>query len=208
MLLIFFVSLAILSGCNKSDKTADKTSTEKKTEGNTQTNSENAGKTNNSDNVKSALFTVKNVEEVSGKNMSPNVTWNENGKDVSIKDLKGNVVMVNLWATWCGPCKKELPDLSKLSTDLKGKNFRMLGVNVFQQPSAQSIEDFLKSTPLPYTILDGNDKLVEQFAKASGSPIDGVPTTFIIDKDGKIVESLVGARSSDEYMKYLNKYLN
>lgn len=195
-------ALLVLGGCNKS---TDKTTTEKKPD--TQSPKETSTN-NNSGTVKSALYTVKNVEEVKGKNMSPNVTWNEDGKDVSIKDLKGNVVMVNLWATWCGPCKKELPDLSKLSTDLKGKNFRMLGVNVFQQPSAQTIEDFLKNTPLPYTILDGNDNLVEQFAKASGSPIDGVPTTFIIDKEGRIVESLVGARSSEEYMKYLNKYLN
>lgn len=198
---ILVVAVLIAAGCNKSDKTTDKTSTDKKT-------TETSTTTTTDNSVKPALFTVKSVEEVKGKNMSPNVTWSEDGKDVSLKDMKGSVVMLNLWATWCGPCKKELPDLSQLSKDLKGKNFKLIGVNVFQQPSAQTIGDFLKATPLPYTILDGNDNLVEQFAKASGSPVDGVPTTFIIDKEGKIVESLVGARSSDEYMKYLNKYLN
>src|SRR5437870_4550225 len=98
---ILILTVLISAGCNKSNNTSDNTTTEKKT---TETKTNSA-----SDNsVKPALFTVKSVEEVKGKNMSPNVTWSEDGKDVSLKDMKGNVVMLNLWATWCGPCKKEL----------------------------------------------------------------------------------------------------
>jgi thiol-disulfide isomerase/thioredoxin len=154
------------------------------------------------------LYKIESVEKAGGKKVAPNFTWTENGKTMSLKDLKGNVVLVNLWATWCGPCIREMPALSKISNDLKDKNFKMLGMNVFQQEGSKKVEDFLKTNPVSYTILDGNNDVVQAFSEANGTVIDAVPTTFIIDKDGKIAETIVGGRDESSFLKSINKYLN
>lgn len=154
------------------------------------------------------LYKVEGVEKLSGKKEAPNFSWSENGKKMSLKDLKGNVVMVNLWATWCGPCIKEMPDLSKISEELKDKNFKMLGMNVFQQEGSRKVEDFLKTNPVSYVILDGNQEVVDAFGEASGKKIDAVPTTFIIGKDGTIAETIVGGRDKESFLKIINKYMN
>lgn len=155
-----------------------------------------------------SYFTVSSVTGSTSKNVAPNFTWEENGKKMSMNDLKGNVVLVNLWATWCGPCKKEIPDLSKISQELKDKNFKMIGVNVFQNPKSQSIGDFLSSNPIPYTILDAGEDFVKAFSDATKSDIEAVPTTFVVDKKGNIVETIVGARDEATFKSTINKYLN
>lgn len=197
----FFIS-SFLFGCNTktSDvKDSDKNVTDNKTD---QTNT----KTSN-DNPTSNLFKVESVEKSTGKKIAPNFTWMENGKKMSLSDLKGKVVLINLWATWCGPCKKEIPDLSKVYLDMKDKNFEMIGLNIFQQEGAEKIEDFLKKTPIPYKILDGNEDVVKAFSEAEGKDIEAVPTTFIIDKEGKIVETIVGSRDRETFQKLVEKYL-
>lgn len=155
-----------------------------------------------------SYYTVSSVTGSTSKNVAPNFTWEENGKKMSMNDLKGNVVLVNLWATWCGPCKKEIPDLSRISQEMKDKNFKMIGVNVFQNPKSQSIGDFLNSNPIPYTILDAGEDFVKAFSEATKSDIEAVPTTFVIDKKGNIVETIVGARDEATFKSTINKYLN
>jgi len=158
------------------------------------------------DNIK--LFKVEKTEKSAGKKTAPNFTWTEDGKQMSLKDLKGNVVLVNFWATWCGPCIREMPDLSSIYSELKDKNFKMIGMNVFQQPSSKKVEDFLKTNPVSYTILDGNQEVVDAFGEADGAVIEAVPTTFIINKDGKISETIIGGRDKASFLKSINKYLN
>lgn len=209
LFLILTIAVALSFGCNK-DKVEQKNSekmNEKKealTENKTTENKDISNKT--SDDLK--LYKVDKVEKQNGKKVAPNFTWNENGKKMSLNELKGKVVLVNLWATWCGPCIKEMPDLSKVSEELKDKNFKMLGMNIFQQEGAKKVEDFLKTNPVSYTILDGNKEVVDAFSEASGSNIEAVPTTFIIDKEGKIAETIVGARPKEVFISTINKYLN
>ncbi len=152
-------------------------------------------------------FTVSSVEKPSGKGVVPNFTWDENGKKMSMSDLKGKTVLINLWATWCGPCKKEIPDLIAISNELKDKNFAMIGIQVFQKSGQQSLDDFLKTTPIPYTILDGNQELIEAFNIALGSEINGIPTTIIVDSEGKVAESFVGSRDKAGFLAIINKHL-
>ncbi|MEP7147115.1 MAG: TlpA disulfide reductase family protein [bacterium] len=206
---ILFFSIILFSACNKDQidqKSSDKMNEKKEalSDKKSTENKEVSNKT--SDDIK--LYKVEKVEKLSGKKSAPNFTWSENGKEMSLKDLKGNVVVVNLWATWCGPCIKEMPDLSKLSDELKDKNFKMLGLNVFQQDGSKKVGDFLKTNPVSYTILDGNQELVDAFSEANGANIEAVPTTFVIDKDGKIVETIIGGRDKDSFLKILNKYIN
>ncbi|MDQ3022593.1 MAG: redoxin family protein [Bacteroidota bacterium] len=208
-ILFLLIATIFLVGCNKDkidQKSSDKMNEKKEvlTDKKTSENKEVVNKTD--DDLK--LYKVEKVEKLSGKKVAPNFTWDENGKKMSLKDLKGNVVLVNLWATWCGPCIKEMPDLSKISDELKGKNFKMLGMNVFQQEGSKKVEDFLKTHPVTYTILDGNQEIVDAFSEADGANIEAVPTTFIIDKNGKIAETIIGGRNKESFLKSINKYMN
>lgn len=197
-IIAFLIIAVLLYSCNKKTENTEKTNEIPKTE--------NTKKDDNPTTLK--LYKMESVEESTGKNIAPNFTWTEGGAKRSLKDLKGKVIFINFWATWCGPCKKEMPDLVKISEELKDKNFQMIGVNIFQQEKAQNIVDYLKANPLPYITIDANSSLVNAFTKASGSELSAVPTTFIVDKDGKIAETIVGSRDKDTYMKLINKHLN
>jgi len=196
-IILFLVFAVLIFGCNKKTDDKEKTKETPKTENKVE---------NKTDGLK--LYKMESVEESKDKNIAPNFTWTENGTKKSLKDLKGKVVFLNFWATWCGPCKKEMPDLMKIAEELKDKNFQMIGLNVFQQASAPKIEDFLKSNPLTYITVDGNDELLKAFSKASGNDMGAVPTTFILDKEGKIVETVIGSRDKEAYLKLINKHLN
>ncbi|MBS1514237.1 MAG: TlpA family protein disulfide reductase [Bacteroidetes bacterium] len=199
-------ALVISIGLYSCGKKGDNTTTENKKDNTPVPTNNTTPKTSSTSGA--SYYTVSSVTASTSKNTAPNFTWEENGKKMSMDDLKGNVVLVNLWATWCGPCKKEIPDLSKISQDLKDKNFKMIGVNIFQNPKSQSIGDFLKENPIPYTILDANEDFVKAFADATKNEIEAVPTTFIVDKKGNIVETIVGARDEASFTKTINKYLN
>ncbi len=202
--LLFFVFL--LCACNKDN--IDQKSSEKLNEKKEAINKKTNDNKEINNEASSGFYKVQSVEKLGGKNIAPNFTWNENGKEMSLKSLRGKIVLLNLWATWCGPCVKEMPDLSNLSKELKDKNFLMLGMNVFQQEGSKKVEDFLKTNPVSYTILDGNQEIVDALGESSGTNIEAIPTTFIIDKDGKIAETIVGGRDKDSFMKIINKYIN
>ncbi|MDD5361553.1 MAG: TlpA disulfide reductase family protein [Ignavibacteria bacterium] len=186
-----------LSGCGKKEQNTKVE--EKKNDGTQQTT-----QTENKSGMQ--IYKISAVEESKAEKTIPNMTWDEGSKKVSMSDYKGKVLFINFWATWCGPCKKEMPELSEINTELKDKDFKMYGVNVFQKGNT-TIEDILKTIPVSYPILDGNDQVVKAFEKASGAPMDGVPTTFIVDKSGKIVETLVGSRDKAAFMTIIKKYL-
>ena len=192
ILTILILGLVFLSSCNK--EAVDQKSTEKMNEKkdaiSEQKTTEN--KQVSTDSKVLNLFKIEKVDKSSGKKIAPNFTWNENGKEMSLKDMKGKVVLVNLWATWCKPCIKEMPDLSAISEELKDKDFKMIGLNVFQQNGSKKVEDFLATNPVSYTILDGNQEVVDALSEADGALVEAVPTTFLIDKNGKIVETIIG----------------
>ena len=148
---------------------------------------------------------MKNIGSADKKQEMVDFTWSENGKDVKLSDFKGKVIVLNFWATWCGPCKRELPSLSQLSTDLKNKNFKMIGVSVDDDQA--TVDNFLRSNNLSYTILHEPNKLVAKYMEVAGVADNVIPQTFIIDKNGKIVESLIGSRSKEDFMTIINKYL-
>lgn len=211
---IFNVILALLFtsfliACSNTDKpeTNTKTTTDDKSkvENTSNTTTTNDSKTNSDGGL--MLSTVGTIEAAATKGNVPNFTWEENGKQMSTADLKGNVIFVNLWATWCGPCIKEMPELSELSNELKDKNFKMIGLNVFHQEGTPDVKDFLTQKPVSYWVVDGNDELVNAFEQSTGATIEGVPTTYIVDKEGKIVETIVGAQSKASFLAKINKYL-
>ena len=189
--------LFVLSSCGKKEE-APKVE-QKKTETTQQTNTTTSNST-------AQIFKISGVQAASGEKMIPNVTWEEGGKKLSLSDFKGKVLLINFWATWCAPCKKEMPDLSEINKELKDKDFKMYGVNVFFK-GTPTIESVLQTIPVSYPVLDGNDEVVAAFEKAMGENMEGVPTTLVVDKTGKIVETMVGMRDKNTFMTAIKKYL-
>jgi peroxiredoxin len=132
-------------------------------------------------------------------------SWSEQGKEKKLSDFNGSVILVNFWATWCPPCKKELPALSEISKELTSKKFKMVGVSV--DDDKDDLTEFLKTNNLPYSIAHKPDGLLEQYMNATGQNQNVVPQSYIINKEGKVVEVILGARSKADFLSLINKYL-
>lgn len=113
------------------------------------------------------------------------------GKPHKLSDYRGKVVAVNFWATWCPPCRKELPSMERTYQTLKHKNFVILGVEVGEEWDA--VQSFLNQVPVTYPILLDKDSAVSQKWK-----IIGLPATYLIDARGRIVEIINGGRDWDD----------
>ncbi len=102
------------------------------------------------------------------------------GKTVKLSDFKGKVVLLNFWATWCPPCREEIPDLVALQNEYKDKGLVVLGVSLDQNGPAQ-VKSFVSRMKINYPVVIGDEKM----AMSYGS-IQAIPTTFYIDRAGKI----------------------
>ncbi|MGD9900504.1 MAG: TlpA family protein disulfide reductase [Calditrichaceae bacterium] len=116
------------------------------------------------------------------------------GKEFSLSDYKGKVILVNFWATWCGPCLKEMPDLEKLYQKYKSKNFQILGIAVASKE--KDIPKKVQSTGVTYPVLLGNNQTVSDYGGFSS-----IPQSFIIDRDGSIVMQITGSWSYEQFEK-------
>jgi peroxiredoxin len=110
------------------------------------------------------------------------------GKSIRLRDLRGQVVLVNLWATWCPPCRAEMPDLAAVYNAHKAEGFILLGVD--DQEGKETVSDFLSRNPLPYPILLDMDSRV---ARVYGSSY--LPVSFLIDRRGVLRATMPGQSS-------------
>ena len=132
--------------------------------------------------------------------MAPAVTFETvDGKKMSLEDLKGKVVFLNFWATWCGPCRQEMPELIKLHTNYKDRGLVVVGLSTDE--SATELDAFLKANPLPYTIGRATQEMGKDF------DIKGIPLSILIDKTGKIVFDLDGYDPDLDLGKLVEKHL-
>ena len=125
-----------------------------------------------------------------------------NGADVRLADLKGKVVLLNFWATWCGPCRLEIPWFVELQEKYRDQGFRIVGISVDDPPEA--LPPFAKQFKINYPIVVGLDR--EDVQKAYG-PIFGVPITFIIDRNGRICKKHVGPASKQQFESEIKSLL-
>jgi thiol-disulfide isomerase/thioredoxin len=110
------------------------------------------------------------------------------GKAVSLADYKGKVVLVDFWATWCDPCKDEIPELIKLQDELGPKGFVVLGVSMDED--AAEVTPFAKAAKINYPVILNGGELAPK-----GWIVPGLPTAYLIDKDGKALTRLFGSKS-------------
>ena len=114
------------------------------------------------------------------------------GKEVSLADFKGRVLLVNFWATWCAPCVAELPSLDRLQGALGGKDFTVLAVNEDRQGAAVAVP-FLEKHGIESLAVHVDQRMA--LARAMG--VRGMPSTFLVDRTGQIVGSLTGEAAWD-----------
>lgn len=116
-----------------------------------------------------------------------------NGRTVHLSDYKGKVVLLDFWATWCGPCKLEIPWFMEFQRQHKDKGFEVVGISM-DEDGWDSVKPFISEMAINYRILIGSDTT----AQAYGG-VDALPTTFLIDREGKIAAVHVGLASKRDF---------
>jgi peroxiredoxin len=114
------------------------------------------------------------------------------GKTWTLQALRGKVVLVNFWATWCQPCRKEMPDLDALYKRFKSQGFVVLGIS---DEDAPKVKQLLAERSVTYPILlDPGRKVNEQFR------IEGIPKSFVYDRNGKMVSQAIDMRTQGQFL--------
>lgn len=112
--------------------------------------------------------------------VAPDFTlMNRSGEMVSLNDFRGQVVLINFWATWCAPCRKEMPFLEQIYQRYERLGVTLLGVNVEDGP--EGAKAFLKETPVTFPVLFDMDKAVSDLYG-----VEAMPTTILVDRQGKV----------------------
>lgn len=150
------------------------------------------------------LFTACSKENAApDKALAADFTLRDlDGKLHKLSDYRGKVVFLNFWATWCPPCRAEMPAMERLNEVMGSKDFVMLAVNADED--VKDLEAFARETPHKFTVLSDADGKIQQLYQ-----VFKFPETFVIDRQGRIVEHIVGARdwSSTEALKFFNKQI-
>jgi len=138
-------------------------------------------------------------------NVAPEFTLTDmQGQKVSLSQFRGKVVIINFWATWCPPCREEMPSMEQLYRDFSAKGLVMLAVNA-EENGEQAVTKFLQRTPYSFPILLDKDSIAQN---AYG--VFRFPESFIIDRNGVVVEKIIGGRDwlSGQTFKLINFLLN
>ena len=124
------------------------------------------------------------------------------GSDISLTDYKGKVLIVDLWDTWCPPCRMEIPHFIELYSEYKDKDFVMLGL-AFGREGPQAVEQFIKDNGINYVNGFVNEEVIAKLGRPSG-----IPTTYVIDQYGNIYKKYVGYKEKSVFEADIKALLN
>jgi thiol-disulfide isomerase/thioredoxin len=124
------------------------------------------------------------------------------GKNVRLSDLRGKAVLLNFWATWCGPCKIEMPWFVELQNQYGREGLQVIGV-AMDDASKEDIAKFAKEMGVNYPILIGKESVGDQYGG-----IPALPETFFIGRDGKMVDKIIGLKGKGEIEESVKKSLD
>lgn len=128
-------------------------------------------------------------------------------KPAALEALRGKPLVVNFWARWCGPCRKEIPDLVEMDAKYRGKGLVIVGLAIEDADSREAVRDFAKAYEVDYRVLlAGVGKGVE-LMKALGNDKAGLPFTVVIDRNGRIAAKKLGAMSKAEMEAAIKRVL-
>lgn len=141
---------------------------------------------------------------INSRKQAPDFTLtDENGRKVKLSDFRGKVVVLNFWATWCGPCELEIPWFVEFEQQYRSKGLEIVGVSM-DEDGWQAIKPFIGQHRINYPVLLGNDSVGQLYGG-----VDSLPTTFIIDRDGTVAyPPHVGLADKSEYLGEIEALLD
>jgi thiol-disulfide isomerase/thioredoxin len=152
-----------------------------------------------------------NAPSTASNAAAPSIVMKDvDGHDVSLEQFKGKVVLVNFWATWCAPCKIEIPWMIEFQKKYSSRGFTILGVSM-DEDGKKAIDPFLQKErfdvngqkeAMNYPILLGNDSVADKFGS-----IMGLPTSMLFTRDGKKIKTIVGLVNHDDISKAIEDLL-
>jgi|SRR5215831_10147181 len=152
--------------------------------------------------IAALMFAQRTQTSVETKTANLQFTVDDiSGKRVALNSYRGNVILLDFWATWCAPCRKQIPEFMDLHKRYKSRGVVVLGISVDE--SSAAVKNFVKELHVNYPILLGGtrDDLQEAFGP------QGFPTLYIIDRDGQIRSQKTGLTSMEEVERTINLLL-
>ncbi|PYX99814.1 MAG: TlpA family protein disulfide reductase [Acidobacteria bacterium] len=143
-----------------------------------------------------SAFAAKNVRKLTLRNLQ--------GNKARLGDYQGRIVVLNFWATWCGPCKEELPRLGKMADQYAAQNVAFVLASIDEQRKLEAVRDFVAQQKLSLPVLVGAD--VDLLEQLSGTNV--VPATLIIDDKGEIVRAINGEAHEEDVKQAVDWLLN
>jgi len=138
--------------------------------------------------------------EAEGRATYDFVLKNEFNAPVKLADLKGKVAIVNFWATWCGPCKTEIPDFVKLYDEYKDKGLVIVGISIDDSP--EQLQAFMKEYKMNYPVVQMTPDV-----ETAWGPFYGYPTSFIVARDGSICTKHLGPATKEQFEREIKALL-
>jgi cytochrome c biogenesis protein CcmG/thiol:disulfide interchange protein DsbE len=147
---------------------------------------------------------VKGLAQQTGNlKTAPEFTLKDaNGSAVKLSDYHGKVVLLNFWATWCGPCKIEIPWFMEFEQQYKNQGFEVLGIAMDDDGWA-AVKPYIAEHKINYRVVLGDDAVANLYGG-----IDSLPTTFVINREGKVADTHVGLIGKDDYISEIKALLN
>src|SRR4029077_9155151 len=138
----------------------------------------------------------------SGRKQAPNFSLKDAaGNPVHLADYRGKVVLVNFWATWCGPCEVEIPWFVEFEQKYKDQGFAVLGVSM-DDDGWKSVRPYVASHKINYRVMIGSEVVSQQFGE-----IESLPTSFVLDREGRIASNHIGLVDKVDYQNEIVKLL-
>lgn len=155
--------------------------------------------------LQSGLLNADSKELSNPKEFDYNFTIKDlAGNKINFEQYKGKVIFINLWATWCGPCRAEMADIQKLYGRITNKNIAFVMLSIDEDKNKVKVESYIRNKAFTFPVFMPSGYLSEQLN------VPSIPTTFVISKDGKIIMKEVGTKNynTEKFKKFLEEKAN